>query len=209
MALTHPVHPVLRPVPIKSLRPTQMTVGLREVAAKREEWRKRERDSAGRFLGTHMIPAVAGPDGHAWLVDHHHLALALHLEGVDEVMVSIIAKLDHLPRGRFLAFMDAHNWLHPYDEKGHRRDFDDLPQHVADLIDDPYRSLAGEVRQAGGYAKSPTPYTEFLWADFFRDRIKADHLNTHFARCVEEAVPMARNREAKHLPGWSGIDADD
>src|SRR5436305_4773273 len=30
--------------------------------------------------------------------------------------------------------------------------------------DDPYRSLAGEVRRAGGYAKEATPFSEFLWA---------------------------------------------
>ena len=209
MAMNHPVHPILHPVRIKDLRPTQMTVGMREVAEKREEWRNRPRDSAGKYLGSHMIPAVLGPKGRPWIVDHHHLALAMHLEGVTEVMVSIIAKLDTLPNKRFLAFMDAHNWLHAYDAKGKRREFDELPHSVTDLADDPSRSLAGEVRRAGGYAKSPTPYTEFLWADFFRDRIKPDLLTDHFARCVEDAVPMARNREARHLPGWSGIDAGD
>ena len=209
MAMNHPVHPILPPVRIKDLRPTQMTVGMREVAEKREEWRNRPRDSAGKYLGSHMIPAVLGPKGRPWIVDHHHLALAMHLEGVTEVMVSIIARLDTLPNKRFLAFMDAHNWLHAYDAKGKRREFDELPHSVTDLADDPYRSLAGEVRRAGGYAKSPTPYTEFLWADFFRDRIKPDLLTDHFARCVEDAVPMARNREARHLPGWSGIDAGD
>ncbi len=209
MAMNHPVHPILHPVRIKDLRPTQMTVGMREVAEKREEWRNRPRDSAGKYLGSHMIPAVLGPKGRPWIVDPHHLALAMHLEGVTEVMVSIIARLDTLPNKRFLAFMDAHNWLHAYDAKGKRREFDELPHSVTDLADDPYRSLAGEVRRAGGYAKSPTPYTEFLWADFFRDRIKPDLLTDHFARCVEDAVPMARNREARHLPGWSGIDAGD
>jgi hypothetical protein len=209
MAMNHPVHPILHPVKIKDLRPTQMTVGMREVGEKREEWRNRPRDSAGKYLGSHMIPAVLGPNGRPWIVDHHHLALAMHLEGVSEVMVSIIARLDTLPNKRFLAFMDAHNWLHPYDAKGKRRDFDELPHSVTDLTDDPYRSLAGEVRRAGGYAKSPTPYTEFLWADFFRDRFKLDTLNDHFARCIEEAVPLARHREARHLPGWSGVDNED
>ncbi len=208
MALTHPVHPILHPVRIKDLRPTQMTVGMREVAMKREEWRNRPRNSEGKFLGSHMVPAVIGPDGEPWIVDHHHLALAMHLEGVAEVMVSVIARLDTLPKKRFMAFMDAHNWLHPYDAKGRRCEFDDLPQRLSDLADDPYRSLAGEVRAAGGYAKSPTPYTEFLWADFFRDRIKRDHLTDHFARCVEEGTKLARDREARYLPGWAGVDSE-
>ena len=63
MAMNHPVHPILHPVRIKDLRPTQMTVGMREVAEKREEWRNRPRDSAGKYLGSHMIPAVLGPQG--------------------------------------------------------------------------------------------------------------------------------------------------
>jgi hypothetical protein len=209
MALSHPVQPILKPVKIMDLRPTQMTVGMREVGIKREQWRNRPRDSAGKFLGSHMIPAVLGPKGEPWIVDHHHLALAMHEEGVEQVLVSIIAKLDDLPKKRFMAFMDAHNWVHAYDAHGKRRDFDDLPHDVTALADDPYRSLAGEVRRSGGYAKSPTPYTEFLWADFFRDRIKHNRLEAKFDKCVVEAVPLARGPEARHLPGWAGVDGDD
>lgn len=208
MALSHPIQPILHPVAIDDLRPTQITVGLREVHAKAKEWRERPRDSAGKFLGSHMIPAVIGPDGHPWIVDHHHLALAMHHEGVTEVMISILAKLDSLPKKRFMAFMDAHNWLHPYDEKGRRRDFEDLPRHLTGLVDDPYRSLAGGLRQAGGYAKSPTPYTEFLWADFLRDRIPAKALEHDFDQAVATALPLARSKEARHLPGWAGVDTD-
>ena len=32
--------PLLQPVPILSLRPTQMTVGMREVIEKRKRWRE-------------------------------------------------------------------------------------------------------------------------------------------------------------------------
>jgi hypothetical protein len=209
MAMTHRIQPILHPVAITDLRPTQMTVGMREVSAKREEWRNRPRNSAGKYLGSHMIPGVIGPDSKPWIIDHHHLALAMHLEGVADVMVSVVARLDTLPKKRFLAFMDAHNWLHAYDAKGKRRNFDELPHRLTDMADDPYRSLAGEVRAAGGYAKSPTPYTEFLWADFFRDRIKAAALDKNFSKVVQDAVPMARSSDAKHLPGWAGIDSSD
>lgn len=204
MALAHPVHPLLQPVSIDDLRPTQMTVGMHEVARKRSQWRDRPRDAEGRYLGAHMIPAVLGPRGQPWVVDHHHLALAMRKEGVDQVLVTVIARLEHLPKKRFLAFMDSHNWLHPYDAEGKRRDFDDLPRHIDDLKDDPYRSLAGEVRRAGGYAKSPTPYTEFLWADFFRDRIKPARVSDHFEDALAEAIPLARGKDAQHLPGWAG-----
>lgn len=209
MAVSSPIQPVLHPVRIRDLRPTQCTVGMLEVERKREEWRERPRDGAGGFLGAHMIPAVIGPEGRPWIVDHHHLTLALHLEGVEEVMVSVLAKLDHLPRKRFLAFMDAHNWLHPYDDEGKRRDWSELPRRIEKLADDPYRSLAGEVRRAGGYAKSLAPYSEFLWADFFRDRIKRKLVDGHFARMLDRGVRLARSHAARHLPGWAGAEGGD
>jgi hypothetical protein len=206
MAMTHPVQPILHPVKILDLRPTQMTVGVREVSAKRDEWRNRPRDSEGKYLGSHMIPAVIGPKGRPWIIDHHHLALAMHMEGVEHVLVSVIAKLGHLPKKRFMAFMDAHNWLHAYDENGKHCDFDDIPRKLTDLADDPYRSLAGEVRRSGGYAKSAVPYTEFLWADFFRTVIDRDHLDHDFDKCVSAAVPLAHGPDAQYLPGWAGVD---
>jgi hypothetical protein len=52
------------------------------------------------------------------------------------------------------------------DSKGERRHYNDIPKRVSDLVDDPFRSLAGELRRAGGFAKDTTPFSEFLWADF-------------------------------------------
>lgn len=206
MALSHRIEPVLHPVAIRDLRPTQITVGLREVHVKREEWRKRRKHDGSDFLGQHMIPAVVGPGNAYWLLDHHHLALALHEEGVEHVLVSVQARLGHLSKKRFFTVMDNHNWLHPYDELGKRHDWADLPRHVAKLVDDPFRSLAGEVRRAGGYAKSDAPYTEFLWADFLRDRIRRHQVEAKFSGAVKKALSLARSRDAAYLPGFSGPD---
>ena len=202
----HMIEPVLHPVAIKDLRPTQMTVGLREVSRKRDEWRIRRDKDGADFLGTHMVPTIIGPGGTHWVIDHHHLARALHEEGVEDVLVLVVAKLSHLPKKRFFAFMDSHNWLHAYDADGKRCDWADLPRHVGKLIDDPFRSLAGEVRRAGGYAKNNAPYSEFLWADFFRDRIKRHHVESKFDRTVIKAAELARSHEAAYLPGFSGPD---
>ena len=56
-------------------------------------------------------------------------------------------------RDAFWGVMDNKRWVYPYDAKGERRHFKDLPKSVADLKDDPFRSLAGELRRAGGFAK--------------------------------------------------------
>ncbi|MBU6267163.1 MAG: chromosome partitioning protein ParB [Sphingomonadales bacterium] len=207
MALSHPIEPVLHPVAVRDLRPTQMTLGQREVARKRDAWRARAHRDGGEFLGSHMIPAVTGPGDTLWLIDNHHLLRALDDEGVETVLVSLVAHLGHLPRPRFFSFMDARNWLHPYDAHGRRRDWKELPRHIGKLADDPYRSLAGEVRRAGGYAKSTIPYTEFLWADFLRDHIKPHKLADHFDKALVKALALARSHKARHLPGWAGPEA--
>ena len=66
--------PALHPVEISVLRPTQMTVGLREVQRKRADWRKRAERDGPDFLGSHMIPVILGPKSVPYVIDHHHLA---------------------------------------------------------------------------------------------------------------------------------------
>jgi hypothetical protein len=156
------IEPLLKPIEIMSLRPTQMTVGMAEVERKRHHWRKRAADEGAEFLGNHMIPCVIGPKETHWVIDHHHLALSLHLEGVKHVLVSTVADLSTLDKHSFMSYMDNRNWLHPFDAEGKRCDPDDLPKKVTKLEDDPFRSLAGEVREVGGYAKETTPYAEFM-----------------------------------------------
>jgi hypothetical protein len=53
--------PLLNPIRIKDLRPTQITVGFREVAEKRRQWREQSGDKGAEFLGRHMVPVVLGP----------------------------------------------------------------------------------------------------------------------------------------------------
>lgn len=150
--------PMLLPVPLDALRPTQMTVGLREVERKRAEWRG-QRDDAGKYLGRHMIPVVLGPKGKSYVIDHHHLARALVEEGQEEVLTTVVADLRPLSQDAFWVFLDNRGWLHPFDEHGQRRGYADIPKRIRDLADDPFRSLAGAVRQAGGYAKETTPFS--------------------------------------------------
>ena len=76
--------PILKTVAITDLRPTQMTVGIREVKEKRKRWRDESKSKGAEFLGKHMIPVVLGPKDRHYVIDHHHLARALHEEGVEE-----------------------------------------------------------------------------------------------------------------------------
>jgi hypothetical protein len=94
--------------------------------------------------------------------------------------------------------------MHPFDTKGTRRHYEDIPKRVTDLVDDPFRSLAGELRRAGGFAKDTTPFSEFLWADFLRRRMKRGTVEREFERAIEKALRLAKSEDADYLPGWCG-----
>ena len=200
--------PVLKPIKIVDLRPTQITVGMREVDAKRKGWREKKGKKSGEFLGKHMIPVILGPNDRHFVIDHHHLARALHEEGVKDVLVTVVANLSMVDRDTFWTVLDNRSWMHPFDDKGHRRGYKDIPKSVNDLVDDPFRSLAGELRRLGGFAKDATPFSEFLWADFLRRRIKRKLVELDFDRALTTAMKFAKSQDAIYLPGWCGPSQD-
>ena len=199
---------ILQLIPIASLRPTQITVGMHEVEEKRKHWRDLSAKKKAKVLGNHMIPVVKGADKTYYVIDHHHLARALHEEGVKEVQISVVADLSMLGRKSFWVVMDDRRWVHPYDENGERQHFSKIPEKVSKLKDDPYRSVAGQLRRAGGYAKDTTPFSEFLWADFLRDRISEKTIKRDFSKAMVEALEFAKGHDAIYLPGWCGAAED-
>ena len=201
--------PLLTTVAIARLRPTQITVGMREVMAKRKRWRETGFKKGEKFLGKHMIPVVLGAKDRHFVIDHHHLARALHDEGQKDVAVTVIANLSKLERDAFWVVMDNRSWMHPFDSRGERRQYKDIPKSVADLVDDPFRSLAGELRRAGGFAKDTTPFSEFLWADFLRRRMKRKSVEHDFELAIKRAKKLAKSKDANYLPGWCGPVEDD
>jgi hypothetical protein len=201
--------PLLTTVAIADLRPTQITIGMREVAAKRKRWRETGTKKGEKFLGKHMIPVILGPKRRHYVIDHHHLALALHEEGIKDLAVTVVANLSRLESDEFWTMMDNHAWMHPFDAKGQRRHYEDIPKSVTAMVDDPYRSLAGELRRSGGFAKDTTPFSEFIWADFLRRRVKQKTVEQDFDRAMEIALKLAKSSDADYLPGWCGPIPDD
>ena len=196
--------PILHHADILDLRPTQISVGMREVEDKRHRWREKGAGKEKEFLKNHVVPVVTGPKGRHYIIDHHHLALALHKEGLEHVLVSVVANLSALDIDAFWIVLDHHVWAHPYDAKGRRRAFEDIPKSITGLADDPFRSLAGELRRAGGFAKDVTPFSEFLWADFLRRRMKTAQIEKDFTAALDGALVLAKGQEARYLPGWCG-----
>jgi len=196
--------PVLKPVAITDLRPTQITVGMREVSEKRKRWREMKTKKGEKFLGNHMIPVILGPKDRHYVIDHHHLALALYKEGVKDVLVAVVSNLSMLEADAFWFVLDSRNWMHPFNDEGRRCSYTDIPKSVNKLKDDPFRSLAGELRRAGGFAKDTTVFSEFLWADFLRRRIKRKLVENDFDHALETALKLAKSQDAVYLPGWCG-----
>lgn len=188
------------------LRPTQMSLGFREVDVKRRQWRDADDAHRAKILRRHVVPTVVGPKGRHFIVDHHHFTKAMIDENVALIAMFVVANLGDLGEDEFWTVLDNRAWCHAYDAKGQRRSLSDIPKSLTELADDPYRSLAGELIRAGGCAKNSVPFSEFLWADFLRRRIKAALVATDFGGALVQAVELARGPEAKSLPGWSGAD---
>lgn len=191
------------PVPLTELRPTQMAVGMRAVEAKR---RKIDRlaDSARklrRYLEERPVPAVLGPGENYYIIDHHHLSLALWQSEVEEVFVRVVDDLSDMPKRTFLRAMASLGWLHAYDARGREICPTRLPASLDRLRADRYRDLAWSVRQAGGFKKTHVPFSEFAWANFFRERIPANVVSRDFERAHERAMGLALSPEARSLPG--------
>jgi hypothetical protein len=61
----------------------------------------------------------------------------------------------------------------------------------------------------GGFAKDTTPFSEFMWADFLRRRMKRKLVEKDFNGALEQALELAKSEEADYLPGWSGPSPED
>jgi hypothetical protein len=194
----------LHEVGIHRLRPTQLTVGMIEVHDKRARLEGLKTKEQADFMEAHPIPAVWGPDGKLYITDHHHLGRAAEEAGVDTGFFLVEEDFSKLPIAQFWPKMRDAKWAHPIDQHGQLQCFEAIPDHLEKLIDDPYRSLAGYVRDAGGYDKSPTAFCEFQWADFFRPRVKIGPTRADFNNCVPIALKLAASPEAANLPGYKG-----
>jgi hypothetical protein len=198
--------PTVNQAEIASLRPTQMTVGEREVGIKRRQWRDAKDSQKLKLLGRHAAPVVLGPKGRTYVVDHHHEARALLEEGETTMPVYVLADLSHVDKEAFWTVLDNSGWCHAYDHKGRRCELADIPKTLGEMKDDPYRSLAGQLRREGGFAKTDKPFSEFIWADFLRRRIEAEIVERDFDTAVARALQLAHTSDARYLPGWCGAE---
>jgi hypothetical protein len=189
---------------ISRLRPTQFGLGLVDVEAKRQELKGSEK-KGWRFLKENPAQVVVGPEGELYLIDRHHLTRAAWEKGFRHTRAEIVDNLSHLSKKEFWETMKARGWVHLRSEKGRPRTVAQLPRHVRELQDDPYRSLAWVVRQAGGFEKTQVPFSEFDWAEHYRSRITIKPGKNGWKAAVKEAIAIAAT--SPELPGALEISA--
>lgn len=193
----------LQEAPLQDLHPTQLTAGMIVVQDKRKHLVGMSAGDREAFMKAHPMPAVIGPQGRLYITDHHHLGRAALDAGLATGFFLIEADLSKCTLEAFWKEMNENLWVHPLDENGVRHNYSLIPDRLAKLVDDLYRSLAGYVRDAGGFDKTPTAFAEFIWADFFRRNIAVETVRSDFQTAVRAGVSLAQSKWARNIPGYN------
>ncbi|MGN8109049.1 ParB-like protein [Paraburkholderia sp. 22098] len=197
----------MKSLDIDRLRPTQVTHGLREVEEKTRFYQSLSGHDLDMAIAEKPVPIVLGPQEEPYVIDHHHVAAALWQADIASVPVVLIRDLSTCSPAEFWLTLENNRWTFPYDQRGQRVSFADMPLHVWEMIDDEFRSLAASVRDAGGYQRTSVPLAEFRWADFFRHRLPLPADSSEYAALVQRAVELAKSQAALGLPGYVESDA--
>ena len=161
--------PLSHPVDIAELKPTQMTIGLREVETRAAKLKAPAQEDGEKLVRKHVIPVVKGPKEKYYVIDHHHLCRAMLLAGSTQVSVTVVLNLVRLEKDPFWVFMDNRGLVHPFDDQGKRCDYKDIPKSIEDMTDDPFRSLAGALEKLSRHVEHENQSKEQ------RDRVARRH----------------------------------
>jgi hypothetical protein len=182
------------------LHPTQLSIGHDQVVEKAHKLKKMDRKDREQYLKDRPVPVIIGPGKKLYLIDHHHLCSALYKVGEDEIYIEIKEDWSHMNVREFWSAMDQHNYLWHYDEHGQAVNPTELPfllpSTILDLKDDPFRSLAGFIRNESAYTKVWVPFTEFKWANFLRTKVGPND--------IKGAIKIAKSSASKDMPGYIG-----
>ena len=205
---------------LSDLRPTQASVGMAEVRIKAEklkdEIQQRSEHDFLKYLLKHNKeePVIVGPGGIFYITDHHHLARALYDVGASETYCTIVDNLSDAKLDQFWKHMEDNNEVYLKDQNGNPITPHDLPASLNDLSNDPFRSLAGAVRESCGFEKgdkssSGEDYLEFQWANYLRANwtqtgIATKDIDTNFDSATNAALHLAAQKDAASLPGYTG-----
>lgn len=201
--------PDLKKTRILDLKPMQIPAGMLEVQDKARALRDMKSKESDAWLREGSVPIVEDYKGRKRPVDHHHEARAAWEADLDEAYThryfddEMHDRIKALPRDQFYAVTRAMGLFYDRDQFGvGPHDPNHLPEDVRGLADDPYRSIAWQVRKRGGYDKTSIPFAEFKWAQYFRERVSTYPTRADFEQSVLEAMKIVHDAAAKGLPGY-------
>ncbi len=194
-------------ISINELRPTQISVGFEQVIEK-EKKISLKKQNLDKYLKRKLVPAIIGPHKQIYIIDHHHLSRAIYNLNLDYIYYKILEDWSKLSENDFWNKMKEHNYIWLYNYEGKIIDLDTfkllLPKYIKDLKNDAFRSLAGIIRHKNGFIKTWTPYSEFIWANFFRNsnlNLEINALNISDS-IINQAMLLAKSNAAKDLPEY-------
>jgi hypothetical protein len=193
---------------VLELKPMQIPAGMYEVQDKAALLRGMKKKDSDAWLRAKSVPFVEDYKGRKRMVDHHHEARAAWEADLDEVFThryfddELHGWIKGLSREQYYAVARAMGLFYDLDQFGAGpHDPNHLPEDVRSLADDPYRSIAWQVRKRGGFGKSSLPFAEFQWAHFFRERVRIYPTRADFDKAVAEAMAVVHDPAARSLPG--------
>ena len=190
---------------VLNLRPTQVCLGLKDVEDKVKKIKRMTLKNRNKHQQLKSVPVVLGPNKEVYMIDHHHYVRACWELGIEHVNVKVVADFSKMRTPLFWQMMKDNEWVYTYNQYGEAVNFYfHLPDNVKGMADDPYRSIAWMVREAGGFAKTDVPFSEFYWAELFRTNMIKHPRSDGYEACVKEAMKLCKWKLAAGLPGYKG-----
>jgi hypothetical protein len=193
-------------VDVEDLRPTQFRVGEHVVEQKYEKIENMSKEKRKEYFESNKIPVVVGPKGRLYLIDRHHFARAVEEAGYTEVNIKVLKNWSSFDEVEFWQKMRAAHFVYQNDDvEGRMVAATDLPKRVADMKDDPFRSLAGDLRDEGYFNKKPGEYfIEFKWARALRRYFTKEDLDVYkmkYKDAMKDAREFAGSPQSLGLAG--------
>lgn len=197
-------------IPLRSLRPTQLCIGLAEIRGRINDFAKDSLEQRRQYLQTKPVPLVRNPMGDLWMVDRHHrLRGLMEIDPEATAFGYIVHELNTASRSESLAQLQSKGWLYLHDGRGlgpHHPG--ELPDTLLELQDDPYRSLVWKLKKEKVIRPAPLiPFHEFRWGAWLRSRNLPPFHSLNLEPALPVARALARSRAAAHLAGWIGDQA--
>lgn len=189
---------------ILDFRPTQFVLGTKEIESKIYKMSALSKKALYAYCADHIIPVVIGPKQEMYMIDHHHFVRACWEQKISIYSFKIVKDMSHMSAPDFWNFMNRKEWVYLNDQFGIGPHSPySLPADIRCLADDPFRSLAWTIIDAGLIKKQDIPFFEFKWAAFFRRNIEVPlHSKSNFKSAIAAAKKLAKSAAAKDLPGY-------